>query len=967
MMKVTKRFFLAPSVFLIFLYLFYTAYKDVKDRTLNEFNSQQFALANQASIGIESFFSYYQKELTGLSKISFISDLNDQGMSLLTDFYQNHSGQIAAISVVDAKGILIFTYPYIKDVIGQDLSKQNHVKKVIETRKPTVSDVFTSVQGYRAIAYHIPIMSGNEYKGSLAILIPIDKLGQRFIEPIKTGKTGYGMMISENGTELFNPIPGHSGKSIKETYNGNQSVLDLFDKTFFEEKGTTICNTSPETGKNKKLSKTFAAFYRVSLDNTFWTILIFTPEQEVYASLAAFRDRLLILFSLFIIVMITYFYLSFKASAILREEKRRRALEIILHESEKRFRTMFELSPAGMILIDKNGSIIEVNSTFCETVGYSRKELISKNIRLFASPGYQTEVENNISEILSGKTLKHEVTNIRKDGTTCEVELYETMINLPDGKPGILSVSNDITEKKRSQEKMMTLSRALESIGECVSITDRENKIIFVNNAFCKTYQYDQKELIGENISIVRPVNDPNVQLQELLSDTIPGGWSGELMNVKKDGTEFPVELSTAPIRDEKGNTIALIGISIDITERKKAHKELISAKEKAEESDKLKSAFIANMSHELRTPLNAIIGFSGLMIETLEDEENISNVKVILNSGLHLLSLVEDILDISMIETGQIKIDYEKIEINSILSQVKDIIQGEQLKENKNYIKLILKVDPGIVETYLFSDKRKIKQVLINLLKNSLKFTDKGYIEFGYSVIEKNDNKYLKFYVKDTGIGIDKKHHPVIFDNFRQIDDTQTRRFGGMGIGLSVAKKIIEMLGGEIWVESELGKGSIFYFTVPQKSEKLETERNFPDTTGSKEDSFIGKTILIVEDEASNYEFLRIFFTKMSVRVLWAKDGLEAVSLCETDPSISLVFMDIKLPLLNGLDAAKRIKKGRPELPIIAQTAYAMISDKEEALNAGCDDYLSKPIQQKRLNDIIKKYFRGKSEGRVL
>jgi CheY-like chemotaxis protein len=275
--------------------------------------------------------------------------------------------------------------------------------------------------------------------------------------------------------------------------------------------------------------------------------------------------------------------------------------------------------------------------------------------------------------------------------------------------------------------------------------------------------------------------------------------------------------------------------------------------------------------------------------------------------------------------------------------------------------------VDPGIVETYLFSDKRKIKQVLINLLKNSLKFTDKGYIEFGYSVIEKNDNKYLKFYVKDTGIGIDKKHHPVIFDNFRQIDDTQTRRFGGMGIGLSVAKKIIEMLGGEIWVESELGKGSIFYFTVPQKSEKLETERNFPDTTGSKEDSFIGKTILIVEDEASNYEFLRIFFTKMSVRVLWAKDGLEAVSLCETDPSISLVFMDIKLPLLNGLDAAKRIKKGRPELPIIAQTAYAMISDKEEALNAGCDDYLSKPIQQKRLNDIIKKYFRGKSEGRVL
>jgi PAS domain S-box-containing protein len=620
-----------------FIFLFISAYQDIKNRTIDEFNSQQFALAKQASRGIESFFIYYQRELLFLSKLEYVSELNDQGRNLLTEFYYNHSDQIEAITVVDANGILKYTFPYNQSVIGQDISNQKHVKTVIEIHKPTVSDVFTSVQGYRAIAYHIPIISGNEYKGSLAILIPIDKLGQRFIETIKTGKTGYGWMISEVGIELFNPIPGHTGKSIKETYNKNQSVLDLFDKTLIEKEGTTICYIKDTTDVHEETIKSFASYFRVSLGNTFWTILIFTPEREVFASLASFRNRLLILFSLIFIVIGTYFYFALKASSILKEEKNRKALELIVRESEKRFRIMFELSPAGIILIDKKGIIIEVNTSFCENLGYSKKELIGNNVRFFSSPDKEGDLERNIERILSGETLKHEVTNLRKNGTSCVVALYETAILLPDGKKGILSVSNDVTERER-------------------------------------------------------------------------------------------------------------------------IHHELISAKEKAEESDRLKSAFLANMSHELRTPLNAIIGFSGLMIDAGSDNETISNLNIILNSGQHLLSLVEEILDNSMIETGQIKIKYEIIDINLILYDVKNIIQGEKLKENKTEIELILKIDPELKDNYIFTDARKLKQVLINLLKNALKFTDKGYIEFGFTEIKKANVKYLKFFVKDTGIGIEKK-----------------------------------------------------------------------------------------------------------------------------------------------------------------------------------------------------------------
>jgi PAS domain S-box-containing protein len=395
------------------------------------------------------------------------------------------------------------------------------------------------------------------------------------------------------------------------------------------------------------------------------------------------------------IVMGIYFYMTLKASNILKEEKKRKKVEDILRESEKRFRIMFELSPAGIILIDENGKIIEVNSSFCERLGYDRKELVGNNIRLFTDPENDKEIQDNISTILTGKTMKNEVINFKKDGTKCSVILYETRMLLPDGKQGILSVSNDITEMKKAQT-------------------------------------------------------------------------------------------------------------------------ELIYAKEKAEESDRLKSTFLATISHELRTPLNAIIGFSNLIVETSKDEEVTSFAKIVMNSGSHLLDLVEDIFDMTMIETGQIKINYEQTDVINLLNDVRDIIMGERIKENKTEIDLLLRTDLNKDHQVILTDSRRVKQVLINLLKNAFKFTDSGYIEFGISEPDENNGDFIKFYVKDTGIGIDKDHHDTVFKLFRQLDDSHSRRVGGTGLGLSIAKKIVEKLGGRISVESEPGKGSVFYFTLP-------------------------------------------------------------------------------------------------------------------------------------------------------
>lgn len=954
-MRLSKRFLTVPVVLATLMYLFYTSYKEVRDRTLNEFNLQQFTLAKQASRGIESFFIYYQREISFLSKLEDVTDLTDKGKSLLADFYNIHSDQIEAITIVDSSGILRYTYPYSEGVIGKNISIQPHVHTVIKTHKATVSEVFTAVQGYRAIAYHIPIMKRNQYTGSIAVLIPLEKLGKRFVETIRTGETGYGSMISEIGIELFNPFKEHSGLSINEIYKEAPSVLKLVQQTKESHEGTSICYF-PKAGK-KEAVKTLAHFYRVPLGNTFWTILIFTPEQEVFAKLTSFRNRLYILILLIIAVMSIYFYLSIKASNVLKEEKKRKAIEKNLLESEKRFRVMFELSPAGILLLDINGKVIEANTSFCETLGYSREEIIGKNISLIAPSGSETRIGNNISSILSGKTIIHEVKNIRKDGNFCIVALYETMIVLPDGTTGILSVSNDITEKKRSNERMTTLSKALESIAECVTITDLQNNIIFVNNAFCRIYGYTEQEIIGKNISVLRSHDNEDFTLEMILSETIQRNWNGELVNVKKDGSKFPIELSTSHIKDENDIPVALIGIAVDISERKKIQSELISAKEKAEESDKLKSAFLANISHELRTPLNAVIGFSGLMLESGPNQDTLTYSDIILKSGQHLLSLVEDLFDISMIESGQIKINYEEADLVAVLREVRDIMTGERLRENKTGVDLYLSLENEEEKVLLITDSRKLKQILLNLLRNALKFTDKGSIEFGFVFKNEAGNDIFQFFVRDTGIGIDKTYHDTIFNIFRQVDDKHNRKFGGMGIGLAIAKKTTELLGGTIWVESEPSKGSVFYFTIPVTKDKTDIEILHEPKIVEMAKDYSGKTILIAEDERSNFDFLKILLNRMNIKVLWAKDGNEAVNICESDPSINLVLMDIKMPAMNGFEATKLIKIFRPDLPIIAQTAYAMISDKQEANDAGCDGYLSKPIKINQITEILEEY----------
>jgi len=378
---------------------------------------------------------------------------------------------------------------------------------------------------------------------------------------------------------------------------------------------------------------------------------------------------------------------------------------------------------------------------------------------------------------------------------------------------GLVGIGRDITEIKKSNEAIIKLSKAIEQSPLSIVITNTKGEIEYTNPKFTEITGYSSIEVKGKNPRILKSGETSAEEYVELW-DTISLGkeWHGEFHNRKKNGELYWESASISPIVNEKGEIINYIAIKEDISIQKELLEELLVSKEKAEESDRLKSAFLANMSHEIRTPLNGILGFTELLIDPdFNEEQKADMARLVLDNGDQLLAIINDVLDISKIESGQIEIKYSEF---SVKQMINDIMKSFEPRAQVNNIHLRLAIDMPIKEINLKSDFTKIKQVLSNLLSNALKYTDKGFVEIGFKATEKE----LIFHVKDSGVGIPKEFREKIFDRFRHLEPNRSKLAGGNGLGLSISKSFVEMMGGSIWVESELGKGSCFYFTIPMR-----------------------------------------------------------------------------------------------------------------------------------------------------
>ncbi|NOQ25289.1 MAG: response regulator [Bacteroidales bacterium] len=387
------------------------------------------------------------------------------------------------------------------------------------------------------------------------------------------------------------------------------------------------------------------------------------------------------------------------------------------------------------------------------------------------------------------------------------------------------------------------------------------------------------------------------------------------------------------------------------------AEKNLLKAKEKAEESDQLKSAFLANMSHEIRTPMNAILGFAELI--SMSDSEVSSTekenyVKLINVSGNNLLRLIDDIIDISKIEAGQIKIYKKKCYLNETLKDIQQsFIELRKINEKEN-IEIRLNELAQSQNLIIKTDIIRLNQIFTNLIGNALKFTEEGFIEFGYEIV---NNEKLLFYIKDTGVGMDQNKKDLVFDRFTKIEDDNSRLYRGAGLGLAISKSLVELLGGNIWVDSALSAGSTFYFNIPF-DELKESNRKQKAISISENYDWQNKTILVVEDEPANIIYIEEVLKATKAKVLRASNGKEAVDIyIKNSNNIDIIIMDIKMPVMNGFEATRQIKNLNKNIPIISQSAYAMQGDIDKGLNAGMTDYLIKPIKPKMLLSILNKH----------
>ncbi|HSH52588.1 MAG TPA: ATP-binding protein, partial [Bacteroidales bacterium] len=567
---------------------------------------------------------------------------------------------------------------------------------------------------------------------------------------------------------------------------------------------------------------------------------------------------------------------------------------------------------------------------------------------------YAQRIIKEDQRAINGEVLVEEEQLPDKTGELITYQTHKFRFRAADNTWKIGGLSIDITQKKKTEYELKKLSNAIQHSPVCVIITNLKGQIEYVNPVFTKFTGYTPSEMLGKKVGILTNSESAKAIYKDIITTVSQGNdWQGEIQNRKKNGELYWELTSISPVKNSKNKITHFIIIAEDISNRKKNEKELVFAKEQAEESNRLKTAFLANLSHEIRTPLNAIIGFSSLLLdEDLPHEEKIKLNNLINENSQNLLKLIDDVIDISKIQSGSFEISYSKCYINKLLLDLYVSFSIKIEQDPKKDLRLSLNKGIRNKDFSFITDTIRLKQVLFNLIENAVKFTQQGFVEFGYSIAI--DENKIQFYIIDSGIGIGNDKFEMIYDLFRQVDESFTREYGGTGLGLTIAKKIVHHLGGEIWVQSTPQQGTNIYFNLPldNKNKKNSTQELNPLTFDWKD-----KVFLIAEDIDTNYTYLKKVLSTTNATIMWAKDGKEAVDLCLKN-KIDLVIMDFKLPNMDRYETVKEIKKTNHNLKIIAQSAFTHDEEKQNYLNAGCDNYITKPIDIKKLFTAINNAF---------
>jgi PAS domain S-box-containing protein len=628
--------------------------------------------------------------------------------------------------------------------------------------------------------------------------------------------------------------------------------------------------------------------------------------------------------------------------------------------TETQLKALMESMPFAAWFKDEKGNFSQVNDMFLSSLEKELSQVIGKS-------------DGEVFDREEARLIEQGELEVRRTGKTSEstysrkkriIKTVHFPVRDQQGKiSGTGGYREDITNLTDSLQTLHrereTLEVLLETMPFCIFFTDRHHRYIRVNRMMAKLLRVSgsdeaagktNKEFFTKRVA--RKMLEEDRDILETGNPLV-----NKIVYFEDDGVEgFWMEKNKIPIRDERGVITMIMGIFKDVSDLMDIENELKEAKDRAVESDRLKTSLLANMSHEIRTPMNGIIGFANLLRDPgLSEDKKDLFLKHIDNSSGQLLNIIDDIIDISKIESGQMKISNKPVRINVILEEIYSTffhsIRGDAPGDKK--VAFNLKRGNNSNDFTIVTDDFRLSQIFNNLIGNAIKFTQEGHITFGYTL---KNNRHVEFFVSDSGIGIPNNKIKLIFDRFGQVNQERALQHSGTGLGLPISKSLVDLMGGEMWVKSDMGKGTTFYFTLPLVIEEPEKEGRV--LISNKTYDWSKRQILVAEDEELNWMFVREMLRQTGAIIHRAHNGHEVVDLAQK-LSPHAILMDIKMPEMSGIDAARKIREFNNSVPIIAQTAFVMAEEKEESIRAGCNHFVTKPLDRTTIMELIDGYFK--------